>query len=78
MLKDKDPKTISLFAIGIWVIWSNRNRGAHGNSIWSIEQCCLKVHYYLDQFDTRHSIGGRSVCEEDLELRRQGGMEVLQ
>lgn len=57
VLKEKDIKTMRMISIGIWIIWKNQNLAAHGNKAWSLDQCRLKINYYITQFDSKIIVG---------------------
>lgn len=56
-LSESDPRLLRIIAVGLWSIWRNRNRVAHGQAPQSISSCCTHASHLLKQFEFREILG---------------------
>lgn len=52
-------------AVGVWVLWRNRNMFLHEKKGWSIDESVLKVKSYEEMFEKGNILGNGSVLELD-------------
>lgn len=50
LLSSSPVNILRKVAIGIWVLWRNRNMIVHDKKGWSIDECFLKIKSYEDMF----------------------------